>query len=373
MPVLLQPPLLGSVLSLTHSSPRCAVDVSWREDYTVSCGLGPSWWSPGAYARLIYGQICPRTPGYEQEEGEVSGFVSVVCGEFFHLIETFQVLVAIIMALDGCGVVCKYIIILFDVVFAVLGIGFLGLGLWLRFSNNTKIIFEIQELNSSAFVIGVTVMIILGAVMLIVVTFGDYGACSEKRCALQVFSCLVAILAGAEIIIGVLAYTNRDEVGTRMTEFYTSLYGVYMATKDPAIAVVLQFLQKMLHCCGLSGIVPLEFIKQTCPAPDGFLEHFKMDSCVVTITDIFHTKASLVMGLFVGTGALLITTLICSSILAKKIHVAAVSPQYIILSSSPSSSIPQQAFLSPYPSLPPDQEPVVFTPLSAANIPIAQH
>lgn len=38
----------------------------------------------------------------------------------------------------------------------------------------------------SLFVTGVTVLIVLGAVMLIVVTFGDYGACSEKRHALQV-------------------------------------------------------------------------------------------------------------------------------------------------------------------------------------------
>lgn len=32
----------------------------------------------------------------------------------------------------------------------------------------------------------VTILIALGAVMLIVVVFGDYGACNEKRCALQV-------------------------------------------------------------------------------------------------------------------------------------------------------------------------------------------
>lgn len=36
------------------------------------------------------------------------------------------------------------------------------------------------------FVSGVTVLIALGSVMLIVVMFGDYGACNEKRCALQV-------------------------------------------------------------------------------------------------------------------------------------------------------------------------------------------
>lgn len=31
-----------------------------------------------------------------------------------------------------------------------------------------------------------TILIVLGSVMLIVVIFGDYGTCNEKRCALQV-------------------------------------------------------------------------------------------------------------------------------------------------------------------------------------------
>ncbi|GLD48660.1 CD9 antigen-like isoform X1 [Lates japonicus] len=92
------------------------------------------------------------------------------------------------MALDGCGLVCKYILVLFNIIFAVVGFALLGLGLWLRFSNNTRGIFEVEALNSSAFVVGVTVLIALGSVMLIVVVFGDYGACNEKRCALQVMT-----------------------------------------------------------------------------------------------------------------------------------------------------------------------------------------
>lgn len=98
----------------------------------------------------------------------------------------------------------------------VFGLAFLVLGLWLRFSGNTRAIFQVEELNSSAFVMcelvfysnpypsvsfsdmhslivsliscepGVTVLIVLGTVMVILVMFGDYGACNEKRTALQV-------------------------------------------------------------------------------------------------------------------------------------------------------------------------------------------
>ncbi|GAA6215537.1 CD9 antigen-like isoform X2 [Lates japonicus] len=223
------------------------------------------------------------------------------------------------MALDGCGLVCKYILVLFNIIFAVVGFALLGLGLWLRFSNNTRGIFEVEALNSSAFVVGVTVLIALGSVMLIVVVFGDYGACNEKRCALQVFSALLAILAGAEVVLGVLAYSRRYEVGASMAEFYTSMYALYVTNGDAAIGVTLKFVHEMLHCCGVTGAKLIEVVQSTCPKPDGFLEHIVMPNCPTVIATVFDSKASLVMGIFCGTGALLIIALVCSIILLKQI------------------------------------------------------
>uniref|UniRef100_A0A672IZ62 Tetraspanin n=1 Tax=Salarias fasciatus TaxID=181472 RepID=A0A672IZ62_SALFA len=235
------------------------------------------------------------------------------------------------MAVDGCGVVCKYILIFFNIIFALVGFAFLGLGLWLRFSENTRGIFDIESVNSSAFVIGVTVMIALGLVMLVVVTVGDYGVCSEKRCALSVFSVLLTFLAIAEGVVGFLAFTKREEVGFRMGEFYTSLYTLYATSGDPALAVTLTFIHKMLDCCGITGVPIIEIAKKTCPKSDNFFKSIVMDSCPKIILTVFDSKASLVMGIFLGTGALLIVALICSVTLSNKIRQAASAPQYIIL------------------------------------------
>ncbi|XP_005810961.1 CD9 antigen-like isoform X1 [Xiphophorus maculatus] len=279
------------------------------------------------------------------------------------------------MAVDGCGLVCKYILILFNIIFAVVGLAFLGLGLWLRFGENTRGIFGIDALNSSAFVIGVTVLIILGSIMLIVVAFGDYGACNEKKCALQVFAILLFFLAVAEFVIGGLAYSNSNTVGLRLGEFYTTLYSLYVSSQDPAIGVTLAFIHNSLHCCGMTGVPLVELVKQTCPKPNGVLEHLVMPNCPTTIVTVFDSRAPLVMGIFVGTGALLIVALICSGVLSSQIRQASSSPQYIILNSStPSPAAPQ-----PYPQHVtasnnsfPNQDPVVFTPLSVVNIPVAQ-
>ncbi|KAI4822185.1 hypothetical protein KUCAC02_007744 [Chaenocephalus aceratus] len=273
------------------------------------------------------------------------------------------------MALDGCGLLCKYTLFIFNLIFALVGFVFLGLGLWLRFGNSTRAIFQFEALNSSAFVIAVTVLIITGSVMLIVVVFGDYGACNEKRCALQIFSALVTILAVAVVVFGVIAYSRKEEIGLRMGEFYSSIYLLYVANGDPVLAVTLTFIQKLLHCCGATGVPLLDFAKKTCPDPDSIWEHLKMDACPLAIINVFNRNAPLVMGVFVGTGALLLLALICSSTLAKKLKTPP-SPQYIILTQSPSSQleyIPTSTSISySYP----EQEPVVFTPLTVANIPI---
>ncbi|XP_038550540.1 CD9 antigen isoform X1 [Micropterus salmoides] len=276
------------------------------------------------------------------------------------------------MALDGCGLACKYILFIFNLVFAVLGFAFLGLGLWLRFSESTRGIFQIEALNSSAFVMAVTVLIALGSVMLIVVVFGDYGACNEKRCSLQVFSALVSILALAEVVAGVLAYSKSDEVGMSIVEFYSSMYALYLNSGDPVIGVTLTFIQKMLHCCGVTGVVVIELAQKTCPKPDGFWQNIVMPNCPGVIADVFNSKASLVMGIFVGTGALLIIALICSTTLSRKICQSASSPQYIILTHSTSVlANPQQPLHSFASTSYPDQDPV-FPPLTVANIPVSQ-
>ncbi|KAM6966217.1 CD9 antigen isoform 2-T2 [Tautogolabrus adspersus] len=222
------------------------------------------------------------------------------------------------MALDGCGLFCKYVLIIFNILFAVLGFAFLGLGLWLRFSNNTRGLFEIDALSSTTFVIAVTVLITLGSVMLIVVVFGDYGACNEKRCALQVFTALLALLAGAAIGIGVITYSQRVEVGLRMAEFYSSLYALYVTNGDPIIRVTLTFIHEMLHCCGVTGVPLVESL--TCPKPQSFGEHFVMPNCPQVISSTFDSQAPLVLGIFVGTGSLLVIALVCSIVLMKQLH-----------------------------------------------------
>ncbi|XP_053708052.1 CD9 antigen isoform X1 [Synchiropus splendidus] len=270
------------------------------------------------------------------------------------------------MAVGGCGVVCKYIIIIFNIVLAGLGLAFLGFGLWLRFGENTRPIFQIEELNSSVFVTAVTLLIIVGSVMLLLIAFGYHGACNERRCSLIVYSVLLSILVATVVLVGFLSYTRRDKVGKYLSQFYSELYTLYVATSDPAIGVVLTFIQEIVHCCGMTGITLVELVKMTCPRPDSFFDHF-MPRCPRVIANLFDQKASLVMGIFVVTGGLLVTAVICSMVLSSKILRSYSAPQYIILTPTISTVPSPQGQVY---TANPDRDPVVFTPLTDANVPL---
>ncbi|NP_001117013.1 CD9 antigen isoform X1 [Salmo salar] len=220
------------------------------------------------------------------------------------------------MALDGCGQLCKCILLLFNIIFALVGFVMFGLGLWLRFSSETRGLFNI-DLNTQQFVSVVSVLIVLGAVMLLVAVFGDYGACNENKTALEVSSCLLSFLTVLVIGAGGGAYVMSDEVGKQVAIFYTTVYAQYLDKQDPGLAVTLSMFHNVLHCCGLLGGLDL-LVKITCPIT-GFLGTLAVPACPTVIINLLESKAPLVIGLFLGTAAMMITAVVCCSILVKQI------------------------------------------------------
>lgn len=261
------------------------------------------------------------------------------------------------MGLDLCGQLSKCILIFFNIMFTLVGFAMLGLGLWLRFSSQTRGIFDI-DLNTQQFVIGVIVLIVLGVMILLVSAFGNYGTCNENLSSLQVFSVLLAILAGLVIGAGVVAYIKSKEVGEQLAMFYGTVYAQYVNTGgDPSMGITLTVLQNSLHCCGLVGALDL-LVKKTCP-DHSILETFTMPACPPVIINLFEQKSPLMLGLFLGTAALLVLALVCSSILKKEIKrsLSSIAP-YMLLSS------PANAFTAPQPHLYPYPDPMAPAPLT---------
>ncbi|XP_062387976.1 CD9 antigen isoform X2 [Sardina pilchardus] len=220
------------------------------------------------------------------------------------------------MGVDGCGQLCKCILILFNSLFAIVGLGMVGLGLGLRLSSETRGLFDV-ELKTQQFVIFVVVLIILGSLMLIVSICGFHGACNENRSSLGIFAILLAIMAGVEIGAGVLVFMRSDEVSQDIANVYASLYAQFVNNRDASIGTTLRIFHKVFDCCGIGGVLePL--VRDTCP-DKGFWGALSTSACPSVIVNLFQDKAPLIMGFFLANSALMIVALACYALLAKAI------------------------------------------------------
>lgn len=224
-------------------------------------------------------------------------------------------------ALDGCGLICKYILIVFNLFFAAVGAASFVFGLWLNSLDNTRDMLDVTSsddnkgsIDSELFSIAVYILVILGSVILALGIFGEFSACDEKKIHLLVFCVLLSLLAVTEIIVGALAYTGRDKIGKKLGELYVDIYKFYRKNREEAVGSILTFLHSSLQCCGVTGVPMIEEIRKTCPEADTFI------NCPRTIESSYNSNAQLVTGFFVGTAALLIVQAICSGLLSSKIQ-----------------------------------------------------
>uniref|UniRef100_A0A671QVY7 CD9 antigen-like n=2 Tax=Sinocyclocheilus anshuiensis TaxID=1608454 RepID=A0A671QVY7_9TELE len=246
-----------------------------------------------------------------------------------------------LLVMDGCAQMCKCFLILFNILFALLGFGLVALGMWLRFGAETRGFFDI-DLNTTQFNIGVMVLVVTGVLMLLVAIIGDCGACNHSKPALSVFSGLLSVLIIIEIAAGVMAFMWSGRVADELVKFYTTIYAQYLNTRSPGQAVTLRLFHNAFDCCGVGG--PIEvFVRDTCP--DGnFLKQISYSSCPGVIKDVFNSHAPLVLGGFLGTAGIMTLALVCSFVLRRHISPSHASPpSYVLLTSSPSVIFPPPA------------------------------
>ncbi|XP_048847504.1 CD9 antigen isoform X2 [Brienomyrus brachyistius] len=234
------------------------------------------------------------------------------------------------MALGGCSQLCKCILILVNIVLGLIGFAIMALGLWVRFSAQTRGIFNV-DLNTTSFAIVVTLLIVLGALMMVISAFGNFGACNESKGALTVFVVLLSFLLTFTIAAGTLAIMKSEEVGKLLSDAYTTTYAQYVdKVGDPSMAIMLQFFHNMFDCCGILGSIE-PVVRETCPKK-GFLDSFSVPACPAVIASKDYRSPAF-MGGFFGMLALMLFALVCSLVLRKGISSSS-GPPYILMSST---------------------------------------
>ncbi|KAK1785737.1 hypothetical protein P4O66_019079 [Electrophorus voltai] len=214
------------------------------------------------------------------------------------------------MTLDGCGQMCKWILILFNVLYVLVGLLILGLGFYLRFSAEGPLNIDLKT-NHFIFVVGL--LMAVGAVILLTAVI---GFCSENKTSLGVYSSLLTVLATAAIIAGILAYNNSHKFVDHVGEFYATVYGQYMIKKDWIRGTILKLFHNTFDCCGLGGTVQT-ILGETDVCPQRFsllgLSISNSSNCLTVI--VAQMQASSVLWFFLGIAGVMLFLLFCSILL----------------------------------------------------------
>lgn len=149
------------------------------------------------------------------------------------------------------GMTCvKYLLFLFNLIFAITGIVFISvgaviLGCYKGYSNFVD----------NWFFAAPVLMIIVGVIVFLVSFFGCCGAVKENHCMIITFSLLLLLIFALELGAGISGYMMRDEVGSMLEKRLESTMSQYLTNKEAKDSW--DIMQHDLNCCGISG--PLDW------------------------------------------------------------------------------------------------------------------
>ncbi|XP_069484438.1 CD9 antigen-like isoform X2 [Ambystoma mexicanum] len=219
------------------------------------------------------------------------------------------------MAVRGGAKCIKYLLFVFNFVFWLCGTAVLAVGLWLRFDNQTKTIFEHDE-NPTSFYTGVYILIGAGALMMLVGFLGCCGAIQESQCMLGLFFAFLLVIFAIEIAAGIWGFANKDKVVEEVKKFYSDTFTRYRASqgKDEALKETLKGLQLALNCCGTTGVFDA-FLTDTCPPQKDVLSSVTVQTCPAAIEEVFNSKFHIIGAVGIGIGVVMIFGMIFSMVL----------------------------------------------------------
>ncbi|XP_049284441.1 CD81 protein-like [Anopheles funestus] len=153
------------------------------------------------------------------------------------------------MAIKGCCSVVKYLVVLVNLLFWVVGFLIVSLAIWML-SDPTFLISMTQ--NEKNYTIGLYIFLTVGGLMLIVAFLGCCGAFKESQWMLTSFFCCLLMVLVAELAAGAWAFQNSSKldnvVRSAVKEAVQTQYGVI-----PTRTATLDAIQKHYKCCGAEG------------------------------------------------------------------------------------------------------------------------
>lgn len=145
------------------------------------------------------------------------------------------------------GMACvKYLLFLFNLIFAITGIVFISVGAVILVVYNGY-----NNFVDSWFFAAPVLMIIVGVIVFLVSFFGCCGAVKENHCMIITFSILLLLIFALELGAGIAGYMMRGEVSGMLQNRLNSTLQTYNTKED--VRRSWDIMQHDLQCCGMNG------------------------------------------------------------------------------------------------------------------------
>ena len=149
----------------------------------------------------------------------------------------------------SCGMgMIKYLLFIFNFIFAVCGIGILAIGviIHLQLSNLTKTV-EMNVMFPSI------VLIVIGSIIFVISFFGCCGAIRESHCMTITFASILLFILIIQVAVAVYAFVvfkNEDnQISIKST--YSEIFKGYPRHGEEA--EIVNIIQSSLKCCGVNS------------------------------------------------------------------------------------------------------------------------
>jgi CD63 antigen len=226
------------------------------------------------------------------------------------------------------GMACvKYLLFLFNLIFAVTGVVFISVGAVILVVYNGY-----NNFVDSWFFAAPALMIIVGIIVFLVSFFGCCGAVKENHCMIITFSVLLLVIFALELGAGITGYMMGGEISGMLESRLNSTMRQYEGVED--IRHSWDIMQHDLQCCGMNGptdwnqiglrdnAVPDSCCKEL-PAHgkcDSNSIHLYEDGCMLRLKAAIESSALILGGVGVGIAIVQLIGVIFACCLARSIR-----------------------------------------------------
>ncbi|XP_066586848.1 CD63 antigen-like [Prorops nasuta] len=227
------------------------------------------------------------------------------------------------------GMACvKYLLFLFNLIFAITGIVFMSVGAIILVVYNGY-----NNFVDSWFFAAPVLMIIVGVIVFLVSFFGCCGAVKENHCMIITFSVLLLLIFALELGAGISGYMMSGEVSTMLENRMNSTMHEYNSKDD--VRKSWDIIQSDLQCCGMKGpfdwtsvrgfsnkVVPDTCCKEVAAGStcDANAITIRGDGCLTKLQAAIEENALILGGVGIGIALIQLIGVIFACCLARSIR-----------------------------------------------------